>query len=168
MNDNNNQEMELVGSVFNFYKIVNQSINQALSFDLKLSESYNKSRKTYKLYCTFDLNNEFIVYKHNHDREVSDNIFGHKIKLYRYCKNGKLAKLFNFISWRNKINYNVLENVKFIEISKYDKLYLLANKYICEWNIQTKEICIIFKNNKNKDDEVMKYIKIICLKLFNN
>lgn len=115
--NNNKREMKMDGAVYN------------------VNLSFNSLYKKYKLYGTFNLNNEFLVYKENQDT------FGHKIKLYR--ENNKWFEWST--SWRNKINYEVPNNVKFFDVSKYNKLYLFSNEYFCEWNIYAKN-GIILKN----------------------
>lgn len=168
MNDNNNnREMRLFGSMINIIPFLiyiimlpfNLMSTLVLLSDYDLIESY-------KLYGTFNLSGEFMLYKEHQGHrnfKIFESKFSHKVKLYRKDKWFKWFKCSN--SWKYKINYKIVENVKFISASKYDKLYLFSNNYyIHEWNIHTKK-SIMFKN------EVMKYtksLKVIYLKLFSS
>ncbi|GBC33615.2 hypothetical protein GLOIN_2v1874127 [Rhizophagus irregularis DAOM 181602=DAOM 197198] len=124
----------------------------------------NPSNKEHKLHSTFDLNGKFIVYIDNQDQDhdVNDHIFDHMFghifrkfdKINLYWKDNKWFKWW----WWNELNYAVLENVDFIEISKCGKLYLLSNNYIHEWDLDTKK-SITFKNivsKKNIENKVEK------------
>ncbi|RGB43143.1 hypothetical protein C1646_750205 [Rhizophagus diaphanus] len=116
----------------------------------------NPSNKEHKLHSSFDLDGKFIVYIDNQDQDhdVNEHIFDHMF--------GHIFRKLTFIGrqqwWWNELNYAVLENVDFIEISKCGKLYLLSNNYIHEWDLDTKKN-ITFKNivsKKNIENKVEK------------
>ncbi|PKK71495.1 hypothetical protein RhiirC2_828062 [Rhizophagus irregularis] len=113
-----------------------------------------------RLACIY--NNRKILNNQDQDHDVNDHIFDHMFghifrkfdKINLYWKDNKWFKWW----WWNELNYAVLENVDFIEISKCGKLYLLSNNYIHEWDLDTKK-SITFKNivsKKNIENKVEK------------
>ncbi|RGB44239.1 hypothetical protein C1646_748964 [Rhizophagus diaphanus] len=93
-------------------------------------------------YCTFNLKGEFILYSEFYTHSV----FGlHKI-IWIYSTQTKNNK------WKCKRFYRIPEDYELISISKYDKIYLVSNDYIYEWNINTEKGVKIFDNNKDKDE----------------
>ncbi|EXX66834.1 hypothetical protein GLOIN_2v75200 [Rhizophagus irregularis DAOM 181602=DAOM 197198] len=104
-------------------------------------------RKVRSMYCTFNLKGEFILYSL---------VYEHKI-IWIYSTQTKNNK------WECKRFYEIPKDYGLISISKYDKVYLFSNDYICEWNINTEKSVKIFVNNKDKNKFGTKNIGI-----FNN
>ncbi|PKC61662.1 hypothetical protein RhiirA1_466208 [Rhizophagus irregularis] len=106
----------------------------------------------YNLNGTFNSKGMFIVYE-DHDK------FGNRIKFY--------CKFFEWLWTRN--TYDILENSKFISISKDDKLYLFLNNYIHVWNIHTKDSKRIFVKMENElemnDIKIFSNEKFVCLRI---
>ena len=109
--------------------------------DIKIELSFNE---VYARYCTFNLKGEFILY----DLDGTIRIYSTQ------TKNNK---------WECKRFYRIPEDYELISISKYDKVYLVSNDYIYEWNINTERGVKIFGNNKDKN----KVINIIKLSMLN-
>ncbi|PKK68605.1 hypothetical protein RhiirC2_867185 [Rhizophagus irregularis] len=111
----------------------------------KITLSFYKCIKS--MYCTFNLKGEFILYS---------KVYEYKI-IWIYSTQTKNNK------WECKRFYVIPEDYELISISKYDKVYLFSNDYICEWNINTEKRVKIFVNNKDKNKFETKNIGI-----FNN
>ncbi|GET02375.1 hypothetical protein GLOIN_2v1790296 [Rhizophagus clarus] len=89
-------------------------------------------------------------------------------EIYIYSTHTKNKK------WKCKRMYKILERFRTISISKYDKLYLLSNNHIYEWNLITKKniklLTIDEEIKYNNYDEYKKNIsissneKFTCLK----
>ncbi|PKY61596.1 hypothetical protein RhiirA4_412955, partial [Rhizophagus irregularis] len=78
-------------------------------------------------YCTFNLKGEFILY--SVIKKYSSG--GCKI-IWNYSTQTKNNK------WECKRFYRIPEGYELISISKYDKVYLVSNNSIYEWNIITE------------------------------
>ncbi|UZO26924.1 uncharacterized protein OCT59_019135 [Rhizophagus irregularis] len=91
--------------------------------------------------CTFNLKGEFILYSTiwpHSDFERNKIIWIYSTQ----TKNNK---------WECKRFYRIPEDYELISISKYDNVYLVSNKCIYEWNINTEKSVKIFGNNKDKN-----------------
>ena len=118
--------------------------------DKKIALSFDKN--VCSVYCTFNLKGEFILYSEAYVHSA----FGYHKIIWIYSTQTKNNK------WECKRFYEIPEDYELISISKYDKVYLFSNDYICEWNINTEKRIKIFVINKDKN----KVINII--KLFSN
>jgi hypothetical protein len=101
-------------------------------------------------YCTFNLKGEFILYS-----LVQRYHRLHSI-IWIYSTQTKNNK------WECKRFYKILRyhrDHEIISISKYDKVYLVSNDCIYEWNINTERSVKIFFNNKDKN-KVINIIKL--------
>ncbi|PKY17651.1 hypothetical protein RhiirB3_468091 [Rhizophagus irregularis] len=113
-------------------KIYDMNNDQQIKLDCEFGDYYN--------YCTFNLKNELILYN-NFNR---DYVMRKIILIYSTrTKNNK---------WKCKKLCEIPEDIEFISISKYDKLYLFSNNSIYEWDLFTEKSIKIFGN-----DEEMKY-----------
>ncbi len=112
--------------------------------EIKLEfKNYNEDNENYCRYCIFNLKGEFILYTTTK-----------MIWIYSTTKNSK---------WKCKKVYEIPEDVKFISLSKYDKLFLYSNNYICEWNIPTeKSTRIIY--NEDYNYKVSNILKLFVIK----
>ncbi|UZO24535.1 uncharacterized protein OCT59_016831 [Rhizophagus irregularis] len=115
----------------------------------KIALSFYK--RVESMYCTFNLKGEFILYS------VVRTTFGNTKIIWIYSTQTKNNK------WELKRFYEIPKDYELISISKYDKVYLFSNDYICEWNINTEKSVKIFVNNKDKNKFETKNIGI-----FNN
>jgi hypothetical protein len=105
----------------------------------------------YYHYCTFNLKGEFILYN-----EVNNFEYHNIIGIYStQTKNNK---------WECKRFYRIPEDYELISISKYDKVYLILNDYIYEWNLNTEKSVKIFNIFNNMDkNEVINIIKLFSI-----
>ena len=103
--------------------------------------------------CTFNLKGEFILYS----RIIND--YFHKfVWIYStQTKNNKwnCKKMYKISDYKSNKTFEV------ICISKYDKVYLLSNDYIYEWDILTEKSIRIFDD---KDNLVNKYIENVIVR----
>ncbi|EXX71950.1 hypothetical protein RirG_073900 [Rhizophagus irregularis DAOM 197198w] len=113
--------------------------------DKKIALSFNKYGANY---CTFNLKGEFILYS----SVYPGNCFDIQEIIWIYSTQTKNNK------WECKRFYRIPKDYELISISKYDKVYLVSNDYIYEWNINTERSVKIFGNNKDKN-------KFISLKI---
>ncbi|PKC61961.1 hypothetical protein RhiirA1_424327, partial [Rhizophagus irregularis] len=80
-------------------------------------------------YCTFNLKGEFILC----NVDFVNIIFGSYEIIWIYSTQTKNNK------WECKRFYRIPEDYELISISKYDNVYLVSNKCIYEWNINTEK-----------------------------
>ncbi|POG69103.1 hypothetical protein GLOIN_2v1630743, partial [Rhizophagus irregularis DAOM 181602=DAOM 197198] len=103
----------------------------ALSFDIEIRPHY----------CTFNLKGEFILYS-----GVNSCFNEHEI-IWIYSTQTKNNK------WECKRFYRIpIYRHNIISISKYDKIYVVSDDYIYEWNINTEKSVKIFDNNKDSNE----------------
>src|SRR3954451_3725510 len=123
------------------------------------------NRGLYPYYCTFNLKNEFILCGKVYDKdEISKNNINMNDKnIDRYIWTYSTQTVNN--KWMCKGIYKIPRGFELISISKYDKLYLLSDNYIHEWNILNRNMTrIIYANegiekregNKEKEKKVEK------------
>ncbi|PKK61831.1 hypothetical protein RhiirC2_815988 [Rhizophagus irregularis] len=117
--------------------------------DKKIALSFDKN--VHPLYCTFNLIGEFILYS------VVNTYFEDYKIIWIYSTQTKNNK------WECKRFYKIPEDYEIISISKFDKVYLFSNDYICEWNINTEKSVKIFVSDRYKNKIETKNIGI-----FNN
>jgi hypothetical protein len=99
------------------------------------------------LYCTFNLEGEFILYGPN-DRGDENKI------IWIYSTQTKSNK------WNCKRFYEIPYGIELISITKYNKVYLSLIDNIYEWDILTEKSVKIFCNNgKNEENKKNKVIK---------
>ncbi|UZO23571.1 uncharacterized protein OCT59_015904 [Rhizophagus irregularis] len=133
------------GYMINIIDMNNEDKKIALSFDKNIDP----------LYCTFNLKGEFILYS------IVTTYFGYHKIIWIYSTQTKNNK------WECKRFYRISKDYYVISISKYDKVYLFSNDYICEWNINTEKRVNIFVNNKDKNKIETKNIGIFSNEKFN-
>jgi hypothetical protein len=111
----------------------------------------------YQNHCTFNVKGEFIICNEVKNQKI--------LRIYStQTKNNK---------WKCKQTYKIPQDYKLINISIYDKLYLLLNNCIYEWDIVSEKIGRIFVDEDH--EEVIKwsnysiknYFYIIINLLFN-
>ncbi|RGB25138.1 hypothetical protein C1646_772159 [Rhizophagus diaphanus] len=129
----------------NIIDMNNKNKKIALSFDYEVRP----------LYCTFNLNGEFILYS-----EIYTYFGRHQI-IWIYSTQTKNNK------WECKRFYGIPKDYELISISIYDKVYLFSNDYIYEWNINTKKSVKIFDNSKDKNKIKTENIGIFSNDKFN-
>ena|SRR5436190_21711320 len=118
-----------------------------------VSYSYSRYRPCY---CTFNLNNEFILYCEAEDHDKKD-VNVQKYKSYFNSSDKKIISIYSMQTkngWIRKWNYKISDDFELISISKYNKLYLLINNSIYEWNMLVEKSIRLFIN---KENEVMYY-----------
>ncbi|PKY60008.1 hypothetical protein RhiirA4_483241, partial [Rhizophagus irregularis] len=105
-------------------------------------------------YCNFNLKGEFILYSSfKFDRRNRKTIWIYSTQ----TKNNK---------WECKRFYETPEVYELINISKYDKVYLVSDDYIYEWDINTEKTVKIFSNNEDKNKLKTKDIGIFSNEKF--
>ncbi|UZO14353.1 uncharacterized protein OCT59_005813 [Rhizophagus irregularis] len=118
----------------------------ALSFDIEIRPHY----------CTFNLKGEFILYS-----GVNSCFNEHEI-IWIYSTQTKNNK------WECKRFYRIpIYRHNIISISKYDKIYVVSDDYIYEWNINTEKSVKIFDNNKDSNEIETDHIGIFSNEKFN-
>ncbi|CAB4442389.1 unnamed protein product [Rhizophagus irregularis] len=118
--------------------------------------SINSDHHIKDFYCTFNLKGEFILYS----EFCVHTIFGYHKIIWIYSTQTKNNK------WECKRFYRIPEDYELISISEYDKVYLVSNDYIYEWNINTERVVKIFGNNKDKNKFETKNIGIFSNEKF--
>ncbi|GES97115.1 hypothetical protein GLOIN_2v1768207 [Rhizophagus clarus] len=113
------------------------NINQKIKLDCDDVYNYN--------YCTFNLKGELILC------EIKDNI------IFTYSTQTKNNK------WNCKRMYKVPEDFNFINITKYNKLYLFSKNSVYEHDLITEKSKRIFKSEEEiKYSSYDKNIRITC------
>ncbi|PKC56903.1 hypothetical protein RhiirA1_499460 [Rhizophagus irregularis] len=115
--------------------IINMNNNNekiALNLDTEVA-------KPIDYYCNFNLKGEFILYS------SFDLGPGNRKTIWIYSTQTKNNK------WECKRFYETPQNYELISISKYDKVYLVSDDYIYEWDINTEKSVKIFGNNEDKN-----------------
>src|SRR3954451_18146950 len=110
------------------------------------------NRGLYPYYCTFNLKNEFILCGKVYDKdEISKNNINMNDKnIDRYIWTYSTQTVNN--KWMCKGIYKIPRGFELISITKDDKLYLLSNNSIYQWNILTgNTIRSLFVNENVKE-----------------
>ncbi|GET00465.1 hypothetical protein GLOIN_2v1874127 [Rhizophagus clarus] len=108
-------------------------------------------------YCTFNLEGNLILYYNDVESAI----------IFFYSAQAEKTVL------KCERMYKMPKNIKdyiFISISKYDKLYLLSNNSIYEWNIVTEKrtkLIVIDEEIKYKDTRISSNEDFVCLKIKN-
>ena len=106
------------------------------------------NRGLYPYDCTFNLKNDFILCGNVYDKNGMKNINKNNDHyIWTYSTQTEI--------WMCKGIYKIPRDFELISISKYDKLYLLSNNYLYEWNILTENTIrgILVNEEENEKTE---------------
>ncbi|GBB87276.1 hypothetical protein RclHR1_13700007 [Rhizophagus clarus] len=109
----------------------------------------------YQNHCTFNVKGEFVICNEVSEQKKILRIYSTEIK------NNK---------WKCKQNYGIPQDYELINISKYNKLYLLLSNCIYEWDIETEKNVRIFADEENdefekRDIKISRNERFICLRI---
>ncbi|PKK64414.1 hypothetical protein RhiirC2_716292 [Rhizophagus irregularis] len=132
-----------------YISIIDMNNNEkiALNLDTKIANQID-------YYCNFNLKGEFILYS-SFNPSLDD-----RKTIWIYSTHTKNNK------WECKRFYVTPVDYELISISKYDKVYLVSNDYIYEWDINTEKTVKIFSNNEDKNKLKTKNIGIFSNEKF--